>query len=330
MDTIRTFFERRPVLTAVLASVGALWSASHVLNFASFFYLHALHKTRLDRYQLSGSSTASWALVTGASDGIGRGFAEELLDRGFNVILHGRNEAKLERVKSDLHRTWPTRQIRIMVCDAGLAAEQPSLLENAVEHLDDIPIKILVNNVGGGAKPLWVRLQDHTSDSASKFLNIDCRFMTDLTRLLMPRLIADQPSLIINIGSFVSDLPAPYISVLGGAKAYGKAWSRSLALEMKIEGHDVQVMHVQVGMVSTANDPRPLSLLVPSARQMACTTLDKVGSGQTEVFGYWPHELHSHMLTKMPGFVREPLLMRIVKDLKSEEEAEVGQRDKIS
>ena len=92
---------------------------------------------------------------------------------------------------------------------------------------------------------------------------------------------------------------------------------------MKLEGNDIEVMHVQVGMVSTPNEPRPLSLLVPNARQMASATLEKVGCGRSEVYGYWPHELHAHLLTDMPRLVREPLLMRIVKQLKLQEQADM-------
>ncbi|EME38545.1 hypothetical protein DOTSEDRAFT_29576 [Dothistroma septosporum NZE10] len=303
-------------------TIGVIWSGVQLYSIGAFTHIHVLHRSRLTRYKNS-RGPASWALITGASDGIGRGFAEELLERGFNVVLHGRNRQKLENVRRALLTQWPNREVQIMVCDAGKAAQNPTMLHDAVQRLQKLNIRVLVNNVGGAARPLWVRLQDYSEANARSFLDVDCRFMTDLTRLMLPKLIASQPALIINIGSFVSDLPAPYISVLGGAKAYGKAWSRSLALEMKLEGNAIEVMYVQVGMVSTPNDPRPISLLVPSAREMASTTLDKVGCGRSEVYGYWPHELHACLLIDMPGLVREPLLMRIVKQLKQQEEAEM-------
>jgi hypothetical protein len=56
----------------------------------------------------------SWALVTGSTSGVGLALASELCSRGFNVILHGRNQAKLEDVRSKLLIEFPSRQSRLL------------------------------------------------------------------------------------------------------------------------------------------------------------------------------------------------------------------------
>lgn len=326
MDTINNFLQtsaalctRRPLTCTIFASLGAIWAGNKLGRIGSFTWLHFLRGSSMDRYKC----TASWALVTGSSDGIGKAFAQELCHRGFNVFLHGRNEKKLENVKAELLAEWPQREVRILVLNVAECAGDHTQLDTAVEQLKNLNLKVLINNVGGGARRLWIPLQEYEQDDTRLFLDMNCRFQAELTRRLLPRLIKNAPALVLNIGSFVSELPAPYISVFGGAKAFGKAWSRSLHFEMLTEGHDVEIMQVQVGMVSTANEPRPESLFVPNARRMAQASLDKVGCGRSVVFGYWAHQLHCHLLVDLPEFFRDRLLMGIVKGLKETEEREM-------
>ena len=82
-------------------------------------------------------------------------------------------------------------------------------------------------------------------------MDVDARFTVEITRILLPQMIKHSPAVILNVGSLASEAACPYASVLSGTKAFGKAWSRSLNLEMKSEGHDVEVIHILVGLVAT-------------------------------------------------------------------------------
>lgn len=66
-EYVSEMLQHRP-LTIVLAAVGALWAASQVVRLSSFCYFYFLRRSQLDRYKSVGGK-ASWALVTGASDG---------------------------------------------------------------------------------------------------------------------------------------------------------------------------------------------------------------------------------------------------------------------
>jgi len=101
----------------------------------------------MDRY-LQSKDRPAWALVTRASDGIGLGFAQELSERGFNIILHGRNEGKLDGIKEQLQKTSPDREFRIFVRDAEKELTD-EILHNLQESLKDIHLTVLINNVGG-------------------------------------------------------------------------------------------------------------------------------------------------------------------------------------
>jgi len=155
--------------TKILVAIGCLWSLRQTFSLLDFARLHFLRSCSLKQYiTTSNDATATWALVTGASDGIGKGFAEELCSRGVNVILHGRNERKLQGVKDDLLSRWPSRQIRLLVLDAGAAASDASKLDEAAASLQDLNLRILVNNVGGAVTPLWAPLIDRSSSDVAQ------------------------------------------------------------------------------------------------------------------------------------------------------------------
>ena len=316
------YFTFNKLALSTLAGIGSLWAAYQLWKASQFTNVHFLRRSSLPRYK-SGPNDPSWALVTGASDGIGKGFAEELCQRGFNVVLHGRNEKKLNRVREELLQQCPDRQVRVLVIDAVDEAGNLTRLQQAAEDLNGLNLKILVNNVGGAAsvKPLISPLQ-HSPENAGRIqLDLNVRFQTELTRLLLPQLIINQPSCILNVGSASADLPCCYLSVASGVKAYQKAWSRSLSLEMKAEGNDVEVLYFQLGMVSSGSSPRPTSLLIPSSRKIASACLDKVGCGRDVVYGYWPHELQFGLVNLLPKFVAERVMVGIAKGEMEKEQA---------
>lgn len=110
-------------------------------------YLYASNITKYLNNQPQDDSEASWALVTGASDGIGRALSSELGSRGFNVIVHGRNESKLVKVVTELQKEHPGRMFRYVVADA--AHFTTADIERIVAVVADIKLTVLINNVGG-------------------------------------------------------------------------------------------------------------------------------------------------------------------------------------
>ncbi|KAK5696295.1 hypothetical protein LTR17_024331 [Elasticomyces elasticus] len=308
----------KPVLI-VLATIGALWTAHQTYNLASAVYVHFLHQSTISQYCNSGPS-GSWALVTGASDGIGKGFVEELCQRGFNVVLHGRNEAKLNQLKENMLKQWPQRELRILVIDAVNEARDSAKLKAAAQSLDDIDLRILINNVGGGgaSSTAFATLTERTGREVAGLIDMNATFPTEFTRAMLPLLIRQPSALIITIGSGVSDIPLPYLSVYSGSKSYDRAWSRSLGIEMKAEGHSIETLLIMVGTCATsAMVGVPTSFFVPDGRRMAKSSLDVVGCGYSSISAYWPHHLQMAVIMGLP----EWLLQRIGVDMGRKERA---------
>ena len=303
-------------LLPILAGLGAFYTLKQISGLSAFFYTQLLRPSSLQRYNSGsdGKSPASWALVTGASDGIGKGFAEELCNRGFNIILHGRNETKLNAVRQELLKQWPKLEIKILIFDVVNDTGDTAKLEAAAAKLKGLDLRVLVNNVGGGAgiRPVYVPLHERDAAMTNLFIDLNLRFPTQITRLLLPQLIQHEPACILNIGSLASESVAPYACIYSGSKAYNKSWSASLDAELKAEGHDVEVKLIQTGMVSTGSEPREVTLSIPSSRTFAKHSLDKVGDGNRYVHGYWVHELQNNFLLSLPRSMAEKLLVYVI------------------
>ncbi|KAI6877647.1 hypothetical protein KC360_g9087 [Hortaea werneckii] len=314
-----------------LASIGSIWTARRLQDLGSFVYFHLLRRSSLHRLKAPDASGPPWALITGASDGIGKGFAQELCHEGFNVILHGRNEQKLQAVRDELLEQYPQRSVEIFTMDASTIATQHADLEEQLQkRFGHLNLRLLINNVATTTQPLFAPLTARTASAIALGIEGTAHFPTQITRALLPQLRRHQPATILNIGSGVSELPAPYLTFYSAAKAYNKTFSANLAAELQAEGQDVEVLALLVGMVAT-NTPavRVPSFLVPSARRFARCCLGTVGCGSRVVWPYWPHAVQfGGLLGMLPGWVLERAVLGIV----AEERAKDGMvgKDKVS
>jgi len=296
------------------------------LSWSSFWRF----RPRFDKYVSNDETDQSWALVTGASDGIGRAFAFELCSRGVNVIIHGRNEEKLLKMKKELLDKHPTRLVEIAVIDAAVYDNDAALtsLVETCKSLAKGRLRILVNNVGGannlfGGTTLRA-LGDTSISQVDTLINVNVRFPTRLTTGLLPLFTASDhpPSLIINIGSIAGVATVPYTVVYGGCKSFNLSFSKSLAAELKALGHDkqVEVLGIIVGSVDTAGAPmtegeEPITV---TPQQMVRGALKCVGYGKRLAFSNWQHSLTMRLVSILPeSFLIKQLNANMRKQQKS-------------
>lgn len=287
-------------------------------SISCFVHFHFLHRSGLPRYQHPrDSKERAWALVTGASDGIGKGFAQELCHRGFNVVIHGRNKTKLRSVADDLKKDFPEATVRLAVLDAYPISEKT--LDEMIASLDDLPVTVLINNVGGAGPivPIFRQLNGLSYDDIATLIGINLDFAVALTAKLLPAFRSRQPALIINVSSFTARVPSPYLCVYAGTKAFIESWSRSLASEMKADGDDVEVLGLVVGEVAASFErEKPTSFVRPSSRAFARSALDKVGCGRRIIAPYIGHDLAGIAMEILPQWVTDSVLIGVARDMK--------------
>lgn len=310
--------------------VGVLTLATAAIRIINFVALYSL-PSRLARYaHPSSGGQPPWALVTGASDGIGRAFARELAARGFNVVLYGRNEAKLAAVMADLQRQHPGRSFRLLVADASTVAcvrcsdaDRPRSSSSSTTAVDfevigaavgDLHLTVLVNNVGGVSHDLALApLSELPAAGIAGNVSLNALFPLHLTRVLLPQLRRAGPALVVNVGS-LADTGMPLLSSYGPSKAFLMCMTETLRLESALEHSGVEFLGIRVGRVTEVArlHDRP-SLFVPSAAVMACAALDRAGRDHGVVVGYWGHALQLLALELLPTRLAHKVKMRVTR-----------------
>lgn len=298
-----------------VAILGVITLLRIVYKFVSFLALYISPPSGLSRYERTAAGATAWALVTGSSDGIGHAFSSELARRGFNVVLHGRNAEKLTAVKSELTSKYPARQFRIIIADASDLSNLS--FPGIAESLSDIPLKILINNAGAMMpRHQFGPVDSFTIEELSANISVNATFPLLLTGVLMPLLVANQPSLVLNVGS-LADVGMPLFPSYGPSKAFLMNSSIELGLESALEGRDVDVLGLRIMQVTgTGTMVLPPSFLVPDAATWVRSAFARVGCGRPTVLPYWPHAVQLALWEALPDWVKRKTLISAVKEMR--------------
>lgn len=175
--------------------------------------------------------------VTGASSGIGRAIAIEFAQRGFELVLIGRDEAALEDVELECHAYTDPDIAVVDLADAAAVDKLCSKLEN---------VDILVNNAGFGVKGDFV---DTDINDELRLLDVQLSAMLKLTKAALPGMIGRKRGRILNVASVYSYSPVPKQSVYSACKAF--LLSFSSAINEEVRGTGVSVTVVLPGITKT-------------------------------------------------------------------------------
>lgn len=177
-----------------------------------------------------------FALVTGASAGIGLDLAHILAERGHDVALTARNGEALERLAGELREK---HRVRAEVVVADLADPRgPSLV---VEELGrrSIALNVLVNNAGFGTQGPFAEAD---LERELAMIQVNVCAVVQLTRLLLGQLIGNAPARILNVASTAAFVPGPYMSTYYATKAFVLSHSMALARELNRKGVTVTAL----------------------------------------------------------------------------------------
>lgn len=182
-----------------------------------------------------------WALVTGASAGIGDAFARALASRGISCVLTARRGERLEALAGDLEASYGVKT-RVVAEDLA-APEGPRRLAAAVA---DLPIAILVDNAGFGGVGRFDKL---ALGRLEQQVLLNCLAPVVLTRLLLPGMLERGRGAVVITGSVAGMQPLPLHAVYAATKAFNRFLGEALFVELRNQGIDVIV--VEPGPVAT-------------------------------------------------------------------------------
>lgn len=184
-----------------------------------------------------------WALVTGASAGLGAEFARQLASRGMHLVLVARRRSLMEELAQELHTKHGTR-CEIIVADLSNPEEPRRVLEELTAK--GISIELLVNNAGFGVVG---EVGQADVDRLLELIRLNISALTELTYRLLPGMMERGHGAILNVSSLSAFQPVAYMGVYAASKAFVLHLSEALHCELK--NHGITVTAVCPGVTRT-------------------------------------------------------------------------------
>lgn len=246
----------------------------------------------LDRY-------GPWALITGASDGIGRAFAEQLAATGFRLVLVARRRERLDALAATL-------PVDCRVIDADLAHRGE--VQRVVDAVADLDVGLLVAAAGFGTSGPWLQ---GSPQAEADMVEVNCQAVHALAWHVSRRLVARGRGGIVLLGSIVGFQGVPGAAHYAATKAYVQTLAEGLRVELAPHGVDVTVAApgpVHSGFAARAN-MRMAQALQPA--DVAAGTLRALGHRGTVRPG-WLSKVLGAALATAPRPLRVRIMGRVM------------------
>jgi len=175
-----------------------------------------------------------WAIVTGASSGIGSEFVRQLASAGCNVVLVARREKRLNALAQELKAAHAV-QTRTLVLDLL----SPEATERLADAVADIDIDLLVNNAGFGD---YGRFAEIDNQRASRMVQLNIHSLVQLSHRFLPDMLTRKQGAIINVASTSAFQAVPFMSLYAATKAFVLHFSEGLWAETRKQGVTVQAL----------------------------------------------------------------------------------------
>jgi short-subunit dehydrogenase len=248
-----------------------------------------------------------WAIITGASSGIGRALAFEFAGNGYNVFLTARDEKRLSETAAECEEKFG---IKSEIFPADLA--DSAAVENLIETISNRSSDVLVNNAGFGVKG------DFAATDLSeelKMLDVQLAAMLKLTKAVLPKMIGRKSGKILNVASVYSFAPVPRQSVYSASKAFILNFSSALGNELKAA--NIQVSVVCPGITQTEfrrragiADKKDSGMTAAKVAEIAFREMMRgkhviVPGFQNKVFALLSKVLPNDLMTKIVRFIND-------------------------
>ena len=180
-----------------------------------------------------------WALITGASSGIGAEFARRLASRGMHFVLVARRKDLLEKLADELHTAHGTK-CELIVADLTAPAS-PSPVANIAEEIArrNIQVELLVNNAGFGYVG---EIETTDIKRVMEMVQLNAAVLTEMTYRYLPAMMQRGHGAVINVSSVAAFQPVAYMGVYAATKAYVLHFSEALWAEAREKGVTVTAL----------------------------------------------------------------------------------------
>lgn len=224
--------------------------------------------------------SGKWALVTGASAGIGLALAEHLAAGKANLVLTARRTDRLEAIAADLHTK---HDVKVEVCGADLTrADAPDTIHGFTASRN-IEIELLVNNAGFGA---FGYVHEVPVERMLEMVQVNCSAVVHLTRLYLPGMVARKHGDVMIVSSIAAFQALPFNAVYAATKAFDLLFAEATAEEVRQFGVNVSALcpgTTTTEFQSVAKQPDRMFKDAETAEKVARVGLEGLAKGKSYV-----------------------------------------------
>jgi len=273
------------------------------LNLAIKALLH-VYKTFL-RPGKNLKKLGKWAIVTGATDGIGKAYAMALAKKGLSVVLISRTESKLQDVKKEIEeKGYGGVEVSYVVCD--YSNFDKAAQDKVAKAVKDLNVGVLVNNVGVSYRyPMY--FHELSDDEVQSLMTMNIDSTVWMTRMVLPGMLEKKAGAIVNISSASALYTLPGLAEYSGSKGFVEKFSRALNAEYGAKGITCQCQ--APFYVATKLAKMRKSLMVPSATDFVKLAIRWVGYSDCVVSPFILHAFQGWVMDCLPESILTKQIM---------------------
>ena len=258
-----------------------------------------------------------FALVTGASEGLGRHLAFQCAARGYHLVLVALPNSGLMELAGFISEHY---RVQVIVAEKDLSDERACHELHEALNEQGIALTILINNAGLGGTYFF---DQQGAEYYSYLIKLNVTAPTLLCRLFLNNLRRNGPAYILNVGSLASFFALPRKQVYTGTKAYMLSFSRCLRKELKGDGISVSVLcpggintswQLTLQHRTTANWLARQSFMNPD--KVAAIALEQMVAGKEVIIPGWYNRTFTFFHPFLPSFLKNTLMDRQMKKLR--------------
>jgi hypothetical protein len=265
---------------------------------------------------MSKPNPKGWALVTGASSGIGEALSVALAQKGFHLLLVARSQDRLEALAAQLSRAHGI-ETRVL----GLDLTQAEAPAQVASQCEDLPLTVVVNNAGFSVFGPFTETP-YARYQQMMLLNIGA--LAELTHLLLPRLRHASPQgYLLNVGSIAGEQGVPFMGFYAATKAFVNVFTQSLAWEEPRPG--VHICCLMPGKTETEffrnaqvgqGHERFVKQGTMTAAEVATEGLNALFQGRERCITGWTNQLSVAASRHLPDWLVRPTMKHLFGEFK--------------